>query len=80
MIAVTGACIVLSRLPAERNGLSRALASGDLTNTMRAGSQLALVGQSAMSSTILTSSASGTGTSLQTLCVRAERKTCSSAA
>jgi len=37
MIAVTGAAFVLSTLPGVRAGRRRALASGVLTNRMRAG-------------------------------------------
>ena len=45
MMAQTGAFMVLSRLPSERCGLSRCLASGDFTNTKRAGLQLARSGR-----------------------------------
>ena len=41
MMAQTGAFMVLSRLPSERCGLSRSLASRDFTKTKRAGLQLA---------------------------------------
>ena len=44
MMAQTGAFMVLSRLPSDRCGLSRSLASRDFTNTKRAGLQLARVG------------------------------------
>ena len=44
MMAQTGAFMVLSRLPSDRCGLSRSLASRDLTNRKRAGLQLARVG------------------------------------
>ncbi len=44
MMAVTGAAMVFSLLPALRAGSSRFFASGDLTNTIRMGLQLALVG------------------------------------
>ena len=53
MMVQTGAFIVLSRLPSERCGLSRSFASGDFTNTKRAGLQLAEVGPSFRRSTIL---------------------------
>ena len=46
MMAQTGAFIVLSRLPSDRCGLSRSLASRDLTKRKRAGLQLAEVGPS----------------------------------
>ena len=67
MIAVTGAAIVLSVLPEDRNGFSRAFASADFTKTIRPGSQLALVGPSFMRSTISASSSSGTGFACQPL-------------
>ena len=44
MIAVTGACFVLSTLPGLNAGSSRTLASGVRTNRMRAGHEFALVG------------------------------------
>ena len=44
MIAHTGACIVLSRLPSERNGLRRAFASCDSRTRSAPAEQLALVG------------------------------------
>ena len=50
MIAVTGADMVLSRLPSERNGFSRSFASFETTKTMRAGLILALVGPQRMRS------------------------------
>ena len=50
MIAVTGACMVLSTLPGVRAGRSRSLASRDFTKSTRIGLQLALVGPSAASS------------------------------
>ena len=50
MIAITGAAIVLARLPSDRNGASFALASSDLTNTTRIGELLALVGPNLASS------------------------------
>src|SRR5690606_2064057 len=43
-ITVTGAAMVLARLPSSSPGVSLALASGDFTNTRRAGPMLALVG------------------------------------
>ena len=43
-ITVTGASMVLARLPSSSAGSSRALASGERTNTKRAGDWLALVG------------------------------------
>ena len=42
-MAVTGAAMVLSTLPALRCGLRRALAACDFTNTIRAGSPLLAV-------------------------------------
>ena len=44
MMAVTGAVFVFSTLPGFMQASSFSLASGDLTNTMRAGEQLAEVG------------------------------------
>ena len=44
MMAVTGACLVLSTLPGVSAGSSRALASGVRRKTKRAGQELALVG------------------------------------
>src|SRR5712672_2425125 len=44
MIAVTGAAFVFSTLPSAIQGSSFAFASEDLTNTIRAGDELALVG------------------------------------
>ena len=43
-MAVAGAFIVFSTLPSLRQGLSRSLASADVTKTTRMGQQLALVG------------------------------------
>ena len=43
-ITVTGALMVFSMLPGASASLSLALASGDFTNTKRAGELLALVG------------------------------------
>ena len=44
MIAVAGAAIVCATLPASSAGRSRSLASGLLTNAIRAGQQLDDVG------------------------------------
>ena len=44
MMAVIGAAMLLARLPSASAGWSFSLASLDLTNTMRAGQQLAEVG------------------------------------
>jgi hypothetical protein len=44
MMAVTGAFMVLSTLPASRQGRSRSLPSGDFTKTTRMGHMLAEVG------------------------------------
>ena len=44
LFAVTGADMVLARLPALSAGASRALPSGVVTNTTRIGLQFALVG------------------------------------
>ena len=43
-MTVTGAAIVFSRLPASSAGRSFSLASGERTNTKRAGVLLAVVG------------------------------------
>ena len=50
MIAVTGACFVLSTLPGLNAGSSRAFAAGVLRKTKRAGHELALVGPHVMTS------------------------------
>src|SRR5256885_12856257 len=44
MIAVTGAAFVFSTFPSAMQGSSFAFVSGDLTNTIRAGDEFALVG------------------------------------
>src|SRR5690349_18175689 len=74
MIAVTGACMVLSTLPGLSAGRSRSLASGDFTKSTRIGLQLALVGPNAAISYAWRSSASGTGRASQARWVRALRK------
>ena len=73
MIAVTGAARVFSRLPACTHGNSRAFASGERTNSNRAGEQLAEVGAIFSRSYRRSSSASVTGWSRQPFCVRASR-------
>jgi hypothetical protein len=50
MIAVTGACFVLSRLPGLSAGSSRAFASAVLKKRNRAGQEFALVGPIFMTS------------------------------
>ena len=74
MIAVAGAAIVLSTLPASRCGLRRCLAFSEVTKMMRAGEQLALVGPILRRSASAISVASDTGLSCQRLKVRASRK------
>src|SRR5579859_3193527 len=73
MIAVTGAAMVLSLLPADSAGLRRALPSGVVTKTTRIGLQLALVGPILARSKTSRSRLSGTGLSCQPLWVRASR-------
>ena len=65
MIAVTGACLVFSMLPALSAGSSRAFASGVRTNRNRAGHELALVGPNFMMSKIARSWSSLTGVGSQ---------------
>src|SRR6185436_11338637 len=74
MIAVTGAAIVLSRLPGLSAGLSFSLPSGVRTKTIRAGCEFCEVGPHFMISWIARSCASLTGLSRKTLWVRALRR------
>ncbi len=78
-ITVTGALMVLSILPSASAGLSLAFASGDFTNTKRAGLELAEVGAHSVSSTSCLSRASSTGFGSQALWVRAVRNNWSNA-
>src|SRR5712671_4690437 len=78
-MAVIGAAIVFSTLPAASAGRSRSLAPGERTNTMRIGETLALVGPIFARSTASRSKAAGTGRSCQPLWVRASRNSLSSA-
>ncbi len=73
-MAVTGAAMVLSTLPAISAGLSLALASGDLTNTIRIGQVLAEVGPSFARSYTCRRRSSSTGLGSQAEWVRASRK------
>src|SRR5262245_51591127 len=74
MIAVTGAAIVLSRLPGLSAGLSFSLPSVVRTKTIRTGCEFCEVGPHFMISWISRSCASLTGLSRKTLCVRARRR------
>src|SRR5207247_205640 len=74
MIAVTGAVIVFSTLPAARAGRSRSFARGVRRKTMRAGIVFALVGPHFIRSQIWRRVSSLTGRSGQALCDRASRK------
>src|SRR5271165_975435 len=74
MMAVTGALIVLSRLPSDKNDFSRSFASFDITKTMRPGLILALVGPQRMRSYTAMSRAGLTGLSSHLFWVRALRK------
>ena len=65
MMAVTGALIVLSTLPASNAVFSFSLASFVLTKTSRIGQQLALVGPHLHRSKIRSSRLSSTGLSCQ---------------
>src|SRR6185295_10281649 len=73
MMAVTGACLVLSTLPGVSAGSRRALASGVRTNTRRAGQVLALVGPIFTMSYSARSWSSDTGVGSQPFWVRAWR-------
>src|SRR6476469_7803956 len=77
MMAVTGAVMVLSTLPAARQGLSLALAAGDTTKRTRIGQVLLLVGPHFAKSYTARNKASSTGWSNQAVCVRASVKSCS---
>ena len=72
-MAVTGAAMVLSTLPGASAGLSSALASAPLTNTTRAGCELAAVGPMRARSQAWRSTSSGTARSRKREWVRACR-------
>ena len=80
MMTVTGACIVLARLPSLISRSSRALAWGEVTKTNRAGVLLTAVGPNLVRSYSWRSRASGTGRSDQALRVRAWVNSCARAA
>src|SRR5437867_12406003 len=73
-MAVTGAAIVLLRLPSDSAGRSFSLAALPFTNTKRPGDELALVGPHFSRSYIWRSVSSVTGLSPKPLYVRALRK------
>jgi hypothetical protein len=77
MIALTGACRVFSVLPGVMHSSRRAFASGEATNTMRAGLLLADVGPHFIRSQSWRNLASGIGSGRNPLCVRACSKSCS---
>ena len=73
MITVTGAVFVFSTLPGATAGSSRALASGVVMKTNRAGEEFALVGPNAARLYASFSNSIGTGSGRHTQCVRASR-------
>src|SRR5665213_2982491 len=80
MMTVTGACSVLTAFPGDTQPMSVAFAAADVTNTNRAGQQLADVGLSFRRSYSACSVLSGTGSGDQRLWERASRNSVSSAA
>src|ERR1700686_1203830 len=79
-ITVTGACSTLMTLPGERQATSLALASALLTNTNRAGVELADVGPNFNNSYSWCRVSSDTDSAAQRLQERASRNRISSAA